>query len=327
MASARRSAASNNKKGTTHGRHRHPVTEDELHLHVDGELPAGRREAVEAWLANHPEDAARVAAWRAQAEAIRARYGARRRRAGSGPAEASDASCARRRSWGAIAAAAAVAAFVVGGVAGWMARGASAAAPSQVAGVHQPTRSARTGSTSARCGIRSRSRRRRPICCRGCRGALGTTLRAPDLGAFGLKLLGGRLLPGVERPGGAVHVRGRERRALHDLLLASSTRRARRSATTTTNNFGSVHWIEGNYGWALSGPKDRDAAEGDRRRGLRAARKPRRAAAQLGHSALVAPRIVGLAVAPLLHERLELGIGLVGQHDAHRRVEIAGAVL
>ena len=53
-----------------------PVTEDELHAYVDGELPADRQAAVEAWLASHPEDAARVAAWRAQAEAIRARYGA-----------------------------------------------------------------------------------------------------------------------------------------------------------------------------------------------------------------------------------------------------------
>ena len=31
--------------------------------------------AVEAWLASHPEDAARVAEWRAQAEAVRDRYG------------------------------------------------------------------------------------------------------------------------------------------------------------------------------------------------------------------------------------------------------------
>ena len=53
-----------------------PVTEDELHAYVDGELPADRREAVAAWLAAHPEQAATVAAWRAQAEAIRARYGA-----------------------------------------------------------------------------------------------------------------------------------------------------------------------------------------------------------------------------------------------------------
>ena len=39
-------------------------------------LPADRRAAVEQWLGSHADDAARVAAWRAQAEAIRARYGA-----------------------------------------------------------------------------------------------------------------------------------------------------------------------------------------------------------------------------------------------------------
>ena len=53
-----------------------PVTEEELHAYVDGELAADRRVAVEQWLAAHADDAARVAAWRAQADAIRARYGA-----------------------------------------------------------------------------------------------------------------------------------------------------------------------------------------------------------------------------------------------------------
>ena len=52
-----------------------PVTEDELHAYVDGELPAERRPAVEAWLAVHPEDASRVNAWRTQAESIKGRYG------------------------------------------------------------------------------------------------------------------------------------------------------------------------------------------------------------------------------------------------------------
>src|SRR5947208_2852344 len=51
------------------------VTRDELHAYVDGELPPDRRAAVEAWLARNPDDAARVAEWRAQAAAIRARYG------------------------------------------------------------------------------------------------------------------------------------------------------------------------------------------------------------------------------------------------------------
>ena len=79
-----------------------------------------------------PEDAARVAAWRAQAEAIRARYGATIHE--PVPDRLTLSRITRsRRSWGAVAAAAAVAAFVIGGVAGWMARGASAAAPSAVA--------------------------------------------------------------------------------------------------------------------------------------------------------------------------------------------------
>ena len=51
-----------------------PVTEDELHAYVDNELPAERRGDVEAWLAAHPDDAARVQSWRAMAEALHARY-------------------------------------------------------------------------------------------------------------------------------------------------------------------------------------------------------------------------------------------------------------
>ena len=51
-----------------------PVTEDELHAYVDNELPAERRGDVEAWLATHPDDAARVQSWRSMAEALHARY-------------------------------------------------------------------------------------------------------------------------------------------------------------------------------------------------------------------------------------------------------------
>ena len=51
-----------------------PVTEDELHAYVDNELPAERRADVETWLSAHPDDAERVQAWRAMAEALHARY-------------------------------------------------------------------------------------------------------------------------------------------------------------------------------------------------------------------------------------------------------------
>ena len=110
-----------------------PVHDDELHAFVDGELPPDRREAVTAWLAEHPEQAAMVAAWQAQAEAIRARYGAV---AGEAlPTRFNldqlmrDSGARARRPWRTMAAAAVIAAFVVGGGAGWMARGATAAVP------------------------------------------------------------------------------------------------------------------------------------------------------------------------------------------------------
>src|SRR2546421_6744458 len=52
------------------------VSEEELHAYVDGQIAGGECAAIEKWLESHPEDAARVAAWRAQADAMRARYGA-----------------------------------------------------------------------------------------------------------------------------------------------------------------------------------------------------------------------------------------------------------
>src|SRR5204863_3916116 len=117
MASVLCCAGSNNKKGPFMVDHNPTVTEDELHVYVDGELPADRREAVETWLSSHPDDAARIAAWRAQAEAIRARYGAVIHE--PIPNRLALGKIIRdRRSWGAVAAAATVAAFVIGGAAG-----------------------------------------------------------------------------------------------------------------------------------------------------------------------------------------------------------------
>ena len=125
-----------------------------------------------------------------------------------------------RRSWGAIAAAAAVAAFVIGGVAGWMARGASAAAPSELEvfttealGAHRLY----IGEVRHPIEVKAEENHLLPWLSR----RVGTTLRAPDLGAFDLKLLGGRLLPGVSGPAALFMYESAQRRALHDLLLAA----------------------------------------------------------------------------------------------------------
>ena len=195
-----------------------PVTEDELHVYVDGELAADRKDAVERWLASHPDDATRVAAWRAQAEAVRARYGA----IISEPVPerlALDKITRNRRSWAAVAAAAAIAAFAIGGVAGWMARGASAAAPSsfelfssEALGAHRlyiaEVRHPIEVNASENHLLPWLSRR------------VGTNLRAPDLSSFGLRLLGGRLLPGISGPAALFMYGEHQRRARHALRLA-----------------------------------------------------------------------------------------------------------
>src|SRR5262249_26207501 len=104
-----------------------------------------------------------------------------------------------RRSWGAVAAAAAIAAFFFGAVAGWGGRGASAAAPGEIEmftgealGAHRLY----IGEVRHPIEVKAEEDHLLPWLSR----RVGTPLRAPDLSAFGLKLLGGRLLPGLSSP-------------------------------------------------------------------------------------------------------------------------------
>ncbi|WP_376787173.1 MULTISPECIES: anti-sigma factor family protein, partial [Pseudomonas] len=46
-------------------------SEDELHAYVDERLETARRREVELYLAAHPEQAARVEGWRADARLLR----------------------------------------------------------------------------------------------------------------------------------------------------------------------------------------------------------------------------------------------------------------
>src|SRR5580658_2362715 len=108
------------------------VSEDELHAYVDGELPAERRGAVESWLTTHPEDAAKIAAWRKQAELIKARYGAVADEEIPPRLDIMRMARRRRSAWIAAAAAAAVILFVTGGFVGWVVRGVESPSPSDL---------------------------------------------------------------------------------------------------------------------------------------------------------------------------------------------------
>src|SRR6185436_14444539 len=97
-----------------------PITEDELHAYVDGALPADRIAAIEARLASDPEAASRVAAWRAQATSIRAKWERVVEEPVPDRLRLENIALRASGTWRKVAAAAAVA-FAVGAAAGWFA--------------------------------------------------------------------------------------------------------------------------------------------------------------------------------------------------------------
>lgn len=235
------------------------VTEDELHAYIDGELPADRRDAVEAWLAGHPDDANLVGAWRAQAEMIRARYGATADEAI--PARLKlDQLLRNGRRWRAIAAAATVAAFIIGGIIGWMARDASATAPDAFQTFANEALAAHRlyiGEVRHPIEVGAAENHLLPWLSR----RVGTQLRAPDLAAFDFRLLGGRLLPSATGPAALfMYESGSgERVTLYCAHLKESPTGLR---YTTADSFAAVHWVEGDYGWVLSGPAEKSRLKG-----------------------------------------------------------------
>jgi len=231
-----------------------PVTEEELHAYVDGELAAERRAAVEQWLSTHGEDAAQVAAWRAQADAIRARFGA----VADEPVPARfnlDRLARQGRRWSRLAAAAAIAALLVGGAAGWFARGAW-----EIGG---PVRAVTTEALDAhRLYI---AEVRHPIEVRAGESHLngwlsrriGYQLATPNLDTFGLKLLGGRLLPGNSGRAAALYMY--EGPSGERFTLYCRRDQAPQSALRyrTTGPVGSVFWADNDVSFVVSGPADR----------------------------------------------------------------------
>ena len=240
-----------------------PVTDEELHAFIDGELPADRQEAVTAWLATHADAAAQVSAWRAQADAIRARYGAvanepvperlkldqvmRHDRAGG-------------RHLAAMATAAAIIAFVFGGAVGWFAHGASAAAPTgfdtftaealdayklYVVEVRHPVEVPGSERTHMTQWLSKR---------------LGAELRIPDLQSIGLKLVGGRLLPGPTGAAAFYMYEGPSGERF-TIYCANATSPQTALRYRSVDRFAAFYWVDDKVAYVVSGPADRERLE------------------------------------------------------------------
>ena len=250
------------------------MTEDELHAYADGALPADRVAAVESYLAAHPDDAARVASWRAQSAEIRARWGS------VGDETIPDrlrlenvalrASGIRRR-----VAIAAVLALVVGAGAGWIAR--------EQAGIADDRRIAIALADAA---IEAHSlytaEVRHPIevkadeahLVRWLSRRVGSPLKAPDLAEEGLKLLGGRLLPGPRGPIALFMYEG----SGGERITLTYARAAPEGGTAfkwrAVGDIGAVAWVEGGIAVVLAGPAERERMDRVARRVYAAYEEP-----------------------------------------------------
>jgi anti-sigma factor RsiW len=233
-----------------------PVTEDELHAYVDGELPRDRLAAVEGWLAAHPEDAARVASWRLQADAIRARYAGVAAQPLPAKFNLNRMSYASRP-WKMAAAAAVIAAFVLGGLAGWLLRDTKGDGPSafqqfaaQALDAHKvyavevrhPVEVAASDAEHLQQWLSKR---------------VGYPLRAPNLEAQGLHLVGGRLLP---TPAGTAAAFFMYENASGERFTFYCTRAAAPNTAMHYNaadKAGAIYWVDDNIVYVISGANER----------------------------------------------------------------------
>ena len=232
-----------------------PVTEDELHAYVDNELPGERRADVEAWLASHPDDAERVQSWRAMAEALHARYDQvanepvpRRldlERLGQQP---------RKWLYGAVAAS--LIAFAAGGGVGWLAHGA-AAKPSVFQSFTLDALDAhRLYVVEVRHPVEVPGSERAHLqqwLTKRC----GWDVFAPELGSTGLKLVGGRLLPGPAGPASFLMYESAsgERFTVYTAKASTETTQMR---FTTEDKDGALFWADRGVGYVVTGTSDRE---------------------------------------------------------------------
>lgn len=226
------------------------VTESELHACVDGTLPEARRAEVEAYLASHPEDAERVAAYRRQNEALRVQFGPIADE--TVPERLQAVHTRRAKPWLRYAAVAAW--MTLGGVIGWHLQAyhsaqrmessawARRAAIAHVVYSPEVRHPVEVGADQEAHLVNWLSKR------------LGAQLKVPHLGAIGYTLVGGRLLPGDRGPVAQFMYQDAKGQRL-TLYVRTNPDDSRETAFrfAQENNIGVFYWLDRKLGYALSG--------------------------------------------------------------------------
>ena len=258
-----------------------PVTDDDLMAWVDDRLPAARRAEIDAWLAEHPAEAERVAGYRALNAALRSRFDpiidaplpdGLRALSTQGAQPMTPAATENRTknahrpwpAWQQLAAGVLVA--LLGGAGGWLARDVQGDAQRNGNALALPTLPHQAAVAHA---VYSPDVRR-PVEVTGDQEdalvkwlskRLGTAVRPPKLGGIGYELVGGRLLPGNAGPVAQFMYQAADGQRLTLYVsteVAGPVSSKVSSETDTGFRFareGEVnvfYWVDGRFGYALS---------------------------------------------------------------------------
>jgi anti-sigma factor RsiW len=235
-------------------------SEDDLHAYADGQLSPQQREAVDHWLATHPDDQARVEEWQAQSAAIRATF------AGYARTTQSDARLLGTRrnsslpSWKNLAAGLAL--FAAGTAAGHylplagqselqlvaeqmdLPNEAHAAYLIYASEVRHPVEVAAADEAHLAAWLGKRLSR--------------TSLKVPDLTGLGFHLVGGRLVP-VEGQAGALFMYEDQKGQRLTLLVGRNDSNRQTSFRFAGNGpVDTFYWIDNGFGYAVTGEVSRD---------------------------------------------------------------------
>jgi anti-sigma factor RsiW len=232
-----------------------PATDAELHAYVDGVLSPARAAEVETFLAEHPEDAARVAAYRDQVARLHREYDPVLSE--PLPRRLEFPQSSRTRPLPRYAAV--IAAFALGAVVGWQLnsygtdRRAEAsswvrrAAIAHVVYSPEVRHPVEVGADQEAHLVAWLSKR------------LGAPLRVPHLGGLGYALVGGRLLPGERGPVAQfMYQDGKGQRLTLYVRVNPDASGETAFRFAQERGVGVFYWLDRKLGYALSGEVDKN---------------------------------------------------------------------
>lgn len=236
------------------------VHEHELHAYVDGTLPEARRLEVEAWLAAHPADAARVQDWIGQNQSLHAAFDS----VLNEPLPLNLVRATRRPALPVpFKAMAATLAMLVTGLIGY--------AIGLDSGEQAPAAPVYLARDAAIAHVVFSPETRHPVEVDAAHAdhlvawlskRVGTQLQAPDFSAQGFDLLGGRLLTGETGPVAQFMYQDKiERRVTLYVRRAVAGNKETTFRHATENGVDVFYWIDGDFGYALSGQIGRQAIQ------------------------------------------------------------------